>query len=81
MNWKLSKIFSLFCVFFQTFVMLALRGHYSIDLIAGLIIAHWCYLMSQPIDTFLTSKCKKKKLPKSSLEEPLLPASHFEYQY
>ena len=47
--------------------MLALRGHYSIDLIAGLIIAHWCYLMSQPIDAFLTSKCKKKKQPKSSL--------------
>ena len=37
---------SFFGIFFQIFTMIVLRGHYSIDLIAGLISAHYCDLIS-----------------------------------
>jgi hypothetical protein len=42
---KLSYI-SFFGVFFQLFTMIAVRGHYVIDLVAGLIAAHYCNLIS-----------------------------------
>ena len=37
---------SFFGIFFQIFTMIVLRGHYSIDLIAGLIVAHYCDIIS-----------------------------------
>jgi hypothetical protein len=51
---KLSCL-SYFGVFFQILTMLTVRGHYSIDLIAGLISAHYCDIMSFKIASYVDS--------------------------
>lgn len=56
---RLLEAYCLLSIFFQTFVMLALRGHYSIDLIAGLVIAHWAHIIAKPIDLYLQSKLRR----------------------
>lgn len=38
--------FCLFSLAMQTFLMIVLRSHYSIDMIAGVIIAHYIFIQS-----------------------------------
>jgi len=38
-------VYSLFTMFAQIFLMLCTRAHYSIDMIAGLIIAHYIFIL------------------------------------
>ncbi len=70
-KWFIFKYCSLVVLFFQAFVMIALRGHYTIDLISGLIIGHWCYIVSRPIDEYIIAKIGRAKKP-NPLEVPLL---------
>jgi hypothetical protein len=45
-NMKKISFLSFIGIFFQMFTMIVFRGHYSIDLIAGLISAHYCNIIS-----------------------------------
>ena len=45
-NMKKISFLSFLGIFLQIFTMIIFRGHYSIDLIAGLISAHYCDLIS-----------------------------------
>lgn len=47
------QIFCIICVLFESSVMIVLRGHYSIDLIAGLIFSHWCFIMATRVSDYL----------------------------
>ena len=66
---KLSY-FSFLGVFFQIFVMIVLRGHYLIDLIAGLLAAHYFCLIA---DYFAPFPSKYINLdPDQELEERII---------
>ena len=48
-HWKFIRFmqgFSLVTIVLQVILMLSVRGHYSIDLLAGIIFAHYLYIMS-----------------------------------
>lgn len=48
----------LFSSLFEAFVMVVYRGHYCIDLVVGLVCAHYIFMMYQGAD----SKLKKYKI-------------------
>jgi hypothetical protein len=39
--------FTLFTLFLEFFTMIVLRGHYSIDLVIGILMAHYCYILTE----------------------------------
>lgn len=45
-DFKKISVLSFIGIFVQIFTMIVFRGHYSIDLIAGLICAHYCNMIS-----------------------------------
>lgn len=57
MSYKRLSYISYSGIFFQIFTMIAVRGHYSVDLIAGLIAGHYCNMaatqMCEYIDNIL----------------------------
>jgi hypothetical protein len=44
---KVKKMFyfCMFCAIFEAIVMVVLRGHYCIDILAGYIISHYCFIL------------------------------------
>jgi len=46
-EWFYMSYFSLFTLCLQAFTMVALRSHYSIDMIAGIIFAHYLFILSE----------------------------------
>lgn len=46
-GWKKFAVFSLFTMLFQFTLMISLRGHYMIDLISGIVFAHYFWLLSE----------------------------------
>lgn len=49
---------SLFTAVTEAFVMAVCRGHYSIDLIAGVIFGHYCWIVSGVVSKALDKKIK-----------------------
>ena len=70
LGFKKLSYFSFLGVFFQIFVMIVLRGHYLIDLIAGLLAAHYFCLIA---DYFAPFPSKYINLdPDQELEERII---------
>jgi len=53
---KLFKYIGTVIVIFQAFLMLAIRGHYFIDLVFGYVIAHYVYIHAHYLSEWLDSK-------------------------
>jgi hypothetical protein len=47
------KYFGIFLSFYEGFVMMVTRTHYSIDVIFGMLMAHYTFFLSKPIAEFL----------------------------
>jgi len=67
MGWMKLRFGCLFTMACQVLLMIITRGHYSIDMIAGFFIAHYCYLIVQnyvdpPSDLH---KCEKCSIPEN----------------
>jgi len=50
-------VFSLFTSFFEASTMIVLRGHYSIDLITGVIFSHYIYILTDKYIYILDDSC------------------------
>jgi len=61
-NLTFMSCFAMFALLFNFFMLVATRSHYSIDLIAGIIIGHYCFIMGERISDFIDGK--KKENPK-----------------
>jgi hypothetical protein len=48
-KFKVMMWFALFSVLLQASVLVGVRGHYLIDVITGVIIAHYCFMISELI--------------------------------
>ena len=46
-GWRWMSYFTLFVLVSQFFLMTVLRSHYSIDMISGMIIAYWQFVMAE----------------------------------
>lgn len=44
---KLWSMFAIFVMFCQVFLMIALRSHYTIDMISAVIFAHYFWIMAE----------------------------------
>ena len=62
--------FCLFSSFFELVTMIILRGHYTIDLIAGLIFAHYSHLIADKYKYILDDSClgMKEELEETNIE-------------
>ena len=49
-------ILSLTTAFISFFVMLVTRGHYTVDLLTGLMVGHYCWFLSKPLSKSLDRK-------------------------
>ena len=74
-NYKNNNIvmmwLSIFSVFVEFFVMIVLRGHYSIDLISGIVFGHYFWILSNKLakkteERFYKKKCDYIKIEKSN---------------
>jgi len=54
-NYLLAWV-SVFSIVFEFFVMVVLRGHYTIDLISGIVFAHYIWIVSGKFSRFLDKK-------------------------
>jgi hypothetical protein len=65
-NKKFFAYVSLLGVFFQLFTMISIRGHYTVDLIGGLIAGHYSYFLSckycKYIDGLISINSKEESL-------------------
>ena len=74
--WHLDYRFMFyFCIMssvFEAFVMIVLRGHYSIDLMSGIIFAHYAFITSEKYCYILDNSCismnKHLKIEKTDRE-------------
>jgi len=57
---KLMQKISLFAIVYQFFTLLVTRAHYFIDLVVGIIIAHYIYLIFDWIEEYLNNRQLKK---------------------
>ena len=55
-KWHYWSYYTLLVMVQQTFLMLALRSHYSIDMLAGGMIAHYIWLLTNKYVTNASSK-------------------------
>lgn len=46
-GWYTLSYFSIFVMFVQAFTMVALRSHYSVDMISGALFAHYIFILSE----------------------------------
>lgn len=46
-GWNKMALFSFFNVFCQVFLMISLRGHYTIDMITGIIAGHYIWMLAE----------------------------------
>lgn len=72
---KFLSFFCIFTFFIEAFAMITLRGHYTIDLIAGAIFAHYIWDNTNKyiylIDNLTFNKQKEKKNLKLNNEEEI----------
>jgi hypothetical protein len=65
--------FSIFTCFFEAFTMIVTRGHYIIDLISGIIFAHYFYILVNEyigvLDNSCISMCLEHDREQSTLDE------------
>ena len=52
-GWFWMSIFSLFTLVVQIILMLALRTHYSVDIISGIVFAHYIWILSEKYSYFI----------------------------
>jgi hypothetical protein len=62
MEFKRSKetflfIFCLFTCFVEAFTMIVTRGHYSIDILTGIIVAHYTYMIVESYIDYIDNSC------------------------
>ena len=70
---KHYKMF-LFCLFtcvFEAFTMIVMRGHYSIDILAGIVFAHYTYILVSYYVVYLDNSCGGMCREKNT-EEPFI---------
>ena len=82
-EWLNSKIFILCCVFvsfFEMFLMLCCRGHYSIDIIIGILVAHYITLITKNINKKIYDYQFFKKL-KDENEKELIDIGFGSYNH
>lgn len=60
--------FSVAAIFLNFFVLLVTRSHYSLDLIMGMIMGHYCFLWSNWIDEYISKKLEKEKAEKKKVK-------------
>lgn len=59
---RTMQIFGILTIVFQIFLMIFLRGHYTIDLIAGLMAGHYFYMLAQHFAPYMdTLICRLKR--------------------
>lgn len=46
-GWFYFSYFSLLVCFLQAFTMVALRSHYSVDMISGVLFAHYIFILAE----------------------------------
>ena len=46
-GWICMSYYCLFVMFIQTFTMVALRSHYTVDMISGMIFAHYIWILCE----------------------------------
>jgi hypothetical protein len=65
--------FSLFTICFEAFTMVVTRGHYCIDLITGVIVAHYIYIHVEKnidyIDKLWFNYCERRKDEEETLKD------------
>lgn len=61
--------FTVFTLFLEFFTMIALRGHYSIDLVTGIFMAHYCYILTEKYIHHLDNFAKINIMKEESREE------------
>lgn len=44
-GWNIMSYFAIFAMFTQAFTMVVLRSHYTVDMIAGVIFAHYAFIL------------------------------------
>jgi hypothetical protein len=62
-------IFCLFTCIFEAFTMIVMRGHYSIDILAGIIFAHYIFIQVNHYVNHLDSSCLSMDREKTICEE------------
>jgi len=60
---------SAFIVVLEFFTMIVLRGHYTVDLFAGIIIAHYSFMISDQLIYIVDDYMEINKLEKIDEEE------------
>ena len=76
-GWENGKLFALLTMIMQWILMVVLRSHYTVDMVCGVIFAHYfymisenyCYLVDQHIFGSTIEKNKRKKL---TIKVPIL---------
>jgi len=67
---KYSMIyFSVFTLTLEFLTMIALRGHYSIDLITGIFMAHYCFILTEKYIHHLDNISKINKQNSEMIED------------
>ena len=73
-DFKLNFLF-VFCILascFETITMIVLRGHYIVDLLAGVIFAHYSLLLSDKYKYIFDDSCISMKEEKNEKKENLV---------
>jgi len=68
-NITAMKYFSLITIFLEFFVLLVTRAHYFIDLVIGIVVAHYFYLIGDWIQEYFDKKNLKEKLKYSEFKD------------
>lgn len=67
-NWCYFAVFALFCQIFQ---LVSLRSHYTMDMIAGIIFAHYFWILSERycylVDWYIFGIPLSKRLPQEDV--------------
>ena len=46
-GWRYWSYYALFTLVLETFVLIVLRAHYTIDIVAGIVFAHYFWILSE----------------------------------
>ena len=71
-KWLNSRVFTLCCVFVslsEVFLMICCRGHYTIDIIVGILMAHYITIISKKINNKIYDYKLFKKLKEENENE------------
>ena len=71
-NKNIMAVLAFIIVILEFFTMVALRGHYSIDLFTGIFVAHYCHLMTDKFIYIIDDITMKKPMIETEIEQDLL---------